>query len=119
MSWAKRDRRWEAAIRHHGQKQHLGLFSEEVMAAHAFDTAARQLRGDEAYSGGRRDERRLNFPTKADEAAIAATRIVLDGDLMAQGKSCRICKRGRGKCRKLGRRGHLQATRQSEVTTVA
>ena len=75
MSWSKRDRRWEATIRHEGRAQRLGSFAEEEAAARAFDEAARRLRGDAAH-GGRASKFsqpwRLNFPTDAESAAFGA-----------------------------------------------
>jgi hypothetical protein len=58
----------------HDRKQHvLGHFDDERVAARAFDTAARRLRGDDAH-GGRagRNWFRLNFPSKR-EAGRAQT----------------------------------------------
>jgi hypothetical protein len=54
-----------ARIYHGGKRQHLGYFDDEHEAARAVDTAARQLRGEDAH-GGRSGSHwlRLNFPSK-------------------------------------------------------
>eukprot|EP01045_Picozoa_sp_COSAG04_P017495 COSAG04_NODE_1550_length_6380_cov_2.250597_8_plen_515_part_00 len=75
VSWAKKERKWAARIRHGGKQEHLGLFVKEEDAARAFDAAARRLRGDRAH-GGRRAEAgytwRLNFSTEQEAAAFTA-----------------------------------------------
>ena len=74
----RKDRRkWLAYIHHEGEFQHLGSFVDEREAARAFDAAARRLRGDRAHggrsaaAGTRGPVWRLNFPTAAEEAALA------------------------------------------------
>jgi hypothetical protein len=70
----RKDIKWKAQIKHDGKNQHLGCFDDEREAARAVDTAARQLRGDDAH-GGRsgKNWNRLNFPTQ-DEAKRAKER---------------------------------------------
>ena len=46
--------RWRASIKHHGRKQHLGYYLDEVLAARAYDQAAVARNGERAI---------LNFPT--------------------------------------------------------
>jgi hypothetical protein len=67
VHWNKKDRKWIAGIRHDGKLQHLGRFDDENEAARAVDTAARQLRGEDAH-GGRSGNNtyRLNFPTEGE-----------------------------------------------------
>ena len=67
VSWKKKDRTWQAQIKHGGKQQSLGLFHDEREAARAFDAAARQRRGDDAH-GGRSGVNvlRLNFPTERE-----------------------------------------------------
>jgi hypothetical protein len=65
-------RKWVARINHDGKYQHLGHFDNEHEAARAFDTAARQLRGEDARSGRAGNNwLRLNFPTVEAERAAA------------------------------------------------
>lgn len=53
VSWNKRDRRWQATISINNKARNLGYYELDVDAAHAYDAAARVLRG--AFA-------RLNFP---------------------------------------------------------
>ena len=46
VHWNKRSQKWCASIRHHRKLKHLGLFSVEEQAAHAYNTAALQLFGE-------------------------------------------------------------------------
>ena len=48
VSWVKRDRKWQAEIKHDGKQQRLGSFDDEHEAARAVDKRARQLRGADA-----------------------------------------------------------------------
>ena len=60
---------WRAEISNAGRTQSLGRFEDELEAARAFDTAARQLRGDDAHGGrscNKAPRWRLNFPTKQE-----------------------------------------------------
>ena len=76
VSWEKRMRKWKAKINHDGMRQHLGCYDGEHEAARAFDTAARQWRGEDAH-GGRTGRNgcnwlRLNFPTPGEVARAKA-----------------------------------------------
>ncbi len=53
VMWNKRHKMWYAQIKHDGKQYHLGCFHKQTDAAHAYDTAARNLFGEFA---------RLNFP---------------------------------------------------------
>lgn len=55
ISWHKRNRKWQAAIKLYGKQYYLGLFNSEIEAARKFDEFATQLYGKFA---------RLNFPNK-------------------------------------------------------
>jgi hypothetical protein len=67
VSWRKERRKWKAQIRHDGEKQHLGYFDDELEAARAVDTVARQLRGEDAHGGqSGKNWNRLNFPTEGE-----------------------------------------------------
>lgn len=53
VSWNKRDRRWQAHIRHNGKQLALGYYHSPVEAARAYDAAAVTYHGEFA---------RINFP---------------------------------------------------------
>eukprot|EP01045_Picozoa_sp_COSAG04_P003698 COSAG04_NODE_153_length_22436_cov_37.366029_1_plen_275_part_00 len=97
VSWAKKARRWAAAINHEGRSQHLGLFVEEAAAARAYDEAARRLRGDEAhggvYGGG---TWRLNFPTAAEAAAAPNEEEPADEQVVATAEATAAQRRAAG-----------------------
>lgn len=57
VSRHKQKRKWEARLRVDGKKRHFGYFETAETAAHARDTAARELHGEFA---------RLNFPDVED-----------------------------------------------------
>jgi len=63
VSWSKRDSKWQVGIwsKMVGKMVHNGRFSEEIKAAHASDTLARELinNGGESY--------KLNFPNDETE----------------------------------------------------
>jgi hypothetical protein len=52
--WLYRSNGWRAAIQQHGKRHHLGVFSTEEAAAHAYDDAALERFGEYA---------KLNFPS--------------------------------------------------------
>ena len=49
VSWDRNTRKWRAVIRVDGKKHHLGLFTDPIDAALAYDTAARELHGEFAH----------------------------------------------------------------------
>jgi hypothetical protein len=51
--WHKQRRKWVASLRHHRKKIYIGVFTDEIEAAKAYDTAAKKYHGEYAY---------LNFP---------------------------------------------------------
>lgn len=51
--------RWLAQIEHKGKRRHLGMFDDQVSAARAYDSAAKDLFGEFAY---------LNFPEQQHAA---------------------------------------------------
>ena len=63
VSWHKEGRKWQTGIKLHGTQRHLGLFTDEVEAAHAYDDAAREKFGEFA---------RVNFPVGGEQGALRA-----------------------------------------------
>ena len=53
VSRRKSDGRWEVGVTHRGERHRLGLFTDEAVAARAYDAKAAELHGRKA---------RLNFP---------------------------------------------------------
>ena len=53
VSWSKRCQKWRVVIRHSGSQHGVGSFTDELMAAQAYDAAARQHHKERAQ---------LNFP---------------------------------------------------------
>lgn len=56
VRWNKESRRWRAAIQLNGRQKQIGVFTDEIEAAKAYDAAARVLHGEFA---------RLNFGGEA------------------------------------------------------
>ena len=78
VSWYKRDKKWQAYIRHDGKKVHLGSFSTAEQAARAYDARSRALFGADAvlnFSGGGRE----GAVTKHERASPAAGAGTSDG----------------------------------------
>ena len=46
VSWYKRDKLWEAAIKIHDRRLFLGRFQDEIEAARAYDEAAKEFYGE-------------------------------------------------------------------------
>jgi hypothetical protein len=46
VCWHKRDEKWMASIRNNGPPLFLGYFADEIMAARAYDEAAKKLHGE-------------------------------------------------------------------------
>lgn len=61
VTWYKATRRWQAQIRHGGQRRHLGYHGTSEDAARAYDAAAREFHGEFA---------RLNFPINGERSAL-------------------------------------------------
>ena len=64
VSWNKRTKKWVAYIKLNRKKTHLGYFRDEMKAAQAYDTAARELFKEYA---------RLNFPVAGEQCALTAS----------------------------------------------
>ena len=75
VSWDKCSRKWTANIRHNNRKRkHISLFDDPQEAANAVDTAAQQLRGEDAHGGRSWTDNlhRLNFPSEQEAARAKA-----------------------------------------------
>jgi hypothetical protein len=55
VAWDPRRQKWIAYIKKNDKQKTLGLFTQEIEAVHAHDTAARHLQGPYAH---------LNFPNE-------------------------------------------------------
>jgi len=53
--WDKQRKKWQARLHHNGRSLYLGLFTDEIQAAKAYDREAKKYRGEYAF---------LNFPKK-------------------------------------------------------
>jgi hypothetical protein len=53
VTWNKREKKWRACLRHAGKNMNIGTFDNEIEAARAYDTVAKNFRGHFAV---------LNFP---------------------------------------------------------
>jgi hypothetical protein len=51
--WHKQRKKWAVSLKHHRKKIYIGLFTDEIEAAKAYDSAARKYHDQYAY---------LNFP---------------------------------------------------------
>lgn len=49
VSWSKAAGKWEARIKHEGKQTYLGVFDDAVLAAAAYNGAARYLFGEFAF----------------------------------------------------------------------
>lgn len=63
VTWHANANRWQTVIGVKGRKKYLGLFTNEIDAAIAYDTAAREVFGEYAA---------LNFPLPGEQSAITA-----------------------------------------------
>ena len=61
VSLNKASRKWEARIRESGKNHYLGSFTDEEMAARAFDNAAIAMRGPQAV---------CNFPREGSNVKV-------------------------------------------------
>jgi hypothetical protein len=61
VSLNKASRKWEARIRESGKNHYLGSFTNEELAAHAFDNAAIAMRGPSAV---------CNFPREGSNVKV-------------------------------------------------
>lgn len=49
VSWSKQAKKWQVAIGYQNKTKHFGYFDKEVKAAKAYDKAAKELFGKQAY----------------------------------------------------------------------
>lgn len=67
VSWDKSLNRWRVSIRKRGSKRYVGVFTDPIAAAHAYDEAALEYFGEFA---------RINFPRKGEETMPSGTRFI-------------------------------------------
>ena len=53
VHWFKRDKKWQAQIKHNNKSIHIGLYEDKEEAARAYDKKAKELHGN---------FKNLNFP---------------------------------------------------------
>ena len=69
VTWHKTEGRWVAQIKAYGRHIHLGLYADEVDAAHIYDRAARSLFGEFARTNFEHDD-----PSVTDSRRVPASR---------------------------------------------
>lgn len=70
VTWHKTEGRWAAQIKSHGRHIHLGLYDDEVAAAHIYDRAARSLFGEFARANFEHDD-----PSVTDSRRVPASKL--------------------------------------------
>ena len=70
VSLNKASRKWEARIRESGKNHYLGSFTDEEMAARAFDNAAIAMRGPQAV---------CNFPREGSNVKVVPLQAAVSG----------------------------------------
>jgi hypothetical protein len=60
--WNVKKKHWRCGIKLHGRSQHIGCFSSDVDAAHAYDAKARELFGEFAA---------VNFPGPGERGCLS------------------------------------------------
>ncbi|MBI5643318.1 MAG: HNH endonuclease [Deltaproteobacteria bacterium] len=70
VSWGKRDRKWVAQIKKDGVHYNLGYFSEELLAAKAYDRAAKMMFKEYARLNFPEEDRR-QYESKSDPAHMS------------------------------------------------
>ena len=70
VSLNKASRKWEARIRESGKNHYLGSFTDEELAARAFDNAAIAMRGPSAV---------CNFPREGSNVKVRSALLLVIG----------------------------------------